>query len=54
MPATGTVVLNEELADYKRINPERAKYWPAATGLALRDWLIQRGYQPGVMELPKL
>jgi hypothetical protein len=54
VPATGSIVLNDELADYKRIDPSRAKYWPAATGLALRDWLIQRGYQPGVMELPKL
>lgn len=54
VPATGTIVLNDELADYKRIAPDRARYWPAATGLALRDWLIQQGYQPQAMELPKL
>ncbi|HET8694754.1 MAG: NUDIX domain-containing protein [Burkholderiales bacterium] len=54
VPATGTIVLGDELADYKRIAPQRARYWPAATGLALRDWLVGRGYQPEAMELPKL
>lgn len=54
VPATGEIVLNEELVDYKRIEPAKARYWPAATGLALRDWLITQGYQPGALELPKL
>ncbi|MGE5453499.1 MAG: NUDIX domain-containing protein [Acidobacteriota bacterium] len=54
VPATGTVTLGDELADYKRIDPARARYWPSSTGLALRDWLVQRGHQPEAMELPKL
>ncbi|TAK97669.1 MAG: NUDIX domain-containing protein [Aquabacterium sp.] len=54
VPATGEIVLNEELVDYKRIEPAKARYWPAATGLALRDWLIMQGHQPEALELPKL
>lgn len=54
VPATGTIVLNEELVDYKRIEPARARYWPAATGLALRDWLVSQGHQPEAFDLPKL
>lgn len=52
--ATGTIVLNEELVDYKRIDPAKARYWPAATGLALRDWLLSQGHTPQATELPKL
>lgn len=54
VPATGTIVLNEELVDYKRIEPAKARYWPAATGLALRDWLVSQGHSPQALELPKL
>lgn len=54
VPATGEVRLNEELSDYRRIEPAKARYWPAATGLALRDWLISQGHTPEAMELPKL
>lgn len=53
VPATGTIVLGDELADYKRIPPERARYWPVATGLALRDWLVSRGLNPRAMDLPQ-
>jgi NADH pyrophosphatase NudC (nudix superfamily) len=42
VPAAGTVVLNEELADYRRIAPERLKAWDFGTGLALADWLARR------------
>jgi len=52
--ATGTVVLNEELVDYRRIDFDKATYWPAATGLALRDWLVSLGHTPEVVDLPKL
>ena len=41
--------LNEELAEYRRVPPAQARYWPAATGLALRDWLLRSGYQPEAM-----
>lgn len=47
----GEIVLNEELAEYIRVPPERARYWPAATGLALRDWLQAHGHAPEMIEL---
>ena len=47
--ATGEIRLNEELAEYRRVPPAQARYWPAATGLALRDWLLRSGYQPEAM-----
>jgi NADH pyrophosphatase NudC (nudix superfamily) len=54
VPAEGSIVLGEELAEYRHVEPAAAKYWPAATGLALRDWLRSRGYEPQVMDLPSL
>jgi len=54
VPATGEIVLNEELVDYKRIEPAKARYWPSSTGFALRDWLIRQGHAPEAMDLPKL
>ncbi|TJY58219.1 NUDIX domain-containing protein [Sinimarinibacterium sp. CAU 1509] len=48
----GEIVLNEELSEFKRIAPASARYWPAATGLALRDWLLAQGHDPQPMELP--
>ena len=54
VPATGVIELSSELVDYKRIPPEKARYWPAATGLALRDWLVASGHTPQAMDLPKL
>lgn len=52
--ARGEVALNEELVDYKRIEPAKARYWPSSTGLALRDWLVSQGHNPQAMDLPKL
>lgn len=49
----GQIVLGEELSEYIRVPFDRARYWPAATGLALRDWLRGRGHDPQVIELPK-
>jgi NAD+ diphosphatase len=46
VPATGTITLNEELDDYKHVSFERCRVWPSGTGLALRDWLRSRGYEP--------
>ena len=46
VPAEGTVSLNEELAEWQHVPFAEATYWPAATGLALRDWLQGRGYAP--------
>ncbi|WP_028081160.1 NUDIX domain-containing protein [Solimonas soli] len=46
VPAEGVVTLNEELAEWKHVPFGEADYWPAATGLALRDWLRSRGFEP--------
>ncbi len=52
--ATGTVKLNEELADWKHVPFEKIRYWPAGTGYALRDWLRTKGFDPQPMDLPRL
>lgn len=54
VPASGVITLGDELADYKRIPPERLRYWPEGTGPALRDWALSRGFEPQPMELPAL
>lgn len=54
VPATGTVKLNEELADWKHVAYDRAQFWPAGTGYALRDWLRDMGFDPQPMGLPKI
>jgi len=53
VPATGTVKLNEELADWKHVAFEDIQYWPAGTGYAVRDWLRGKGYDPQPMAWPK-
>lgn len=40
--ATGDIVLNEELDDYKVIRAEKLKPWNMGTGLVIEDWLKQR------------
>jgi NADH pyrophosphatase NudC (nudix superfamily) len=42
VPAVGTVRLNEELADIRRIAPEKLRPWDFGTGLAVADWLKRR------------
>lgn len=49
VPATGTVKLNEELADYRHEVFDQARYWEAGTGYALRDWLRGKGYEPALV-----
>lgn len=44
--ADGDIHLGEELAEYRRIAPEKLRPWSGATGAAVRDWLIGRGLQP--------
>ena len=41
--ARGEIVLNEELAEYRLIAPEKLRPWPQGTGPALRDWLLGLG-----------
>jgi NADH pyrophosphatase NudC (nudix superfamily) len=52
--ASGVITLGDELADYRRIAPEKLRYWPVGTGPALRDWARSRGHDPQPMDLPKL
>jgi NADH pyrophosphatase NudC (nudix superfamily) len=40
--ADGQIVLNEELAEFRLIEPERLKAWDFGTGFAVRDWLLAR------------
>jgi NADH pyrophosphatase NudC (nudix superfamily) len=43
--ATGTIALGEELAEYRRVAPERLRPWRRATGLAVADWMRARGLE---------
>ncbi|HEX4896439.1 MAG TPA: ADP-ribose pyrophosphatase, partial [Solimonas sp.] len=52
--AEGEVRLGEELAEYKHVDFDKARYWPTATGLALRDFLRGRGFEPEAFEFPSL
>lgn len=40
--ASGQIVLNEELAEYRVVAPEKLRPWDFGTGLAVRDWLLRR------------
>jgi NAD+ diphosphatase len=40
--ASGTLVLGDELAGFKRVPPEKLRAWDFGTGLAVRDWLLRR------------
>lgn len=50
--AAGEIKLNQELADYRRIKPEKLRPWRAATGLALADWMTSRGLKFEWMDFP--
>lgn len=41
--ATGAVKLGRELAEYRRIKPEKLRPWRRATGFAVADWMRSRG-----------
>lgn len=41
--ARGEIVLNEELAAYRLVEPKDLQPWDAGTGWALRDWMKRRG-----------
>ena len=51
--ANGTVRLSGELADYRLIEPAKLRPWPAATGLALADWMRARGLPVEFMDLQR-
>jgi NAD+ diphosphatase len=52
--AEGQIVLGEELVEYRKLPPEQLRPWPAATGLALRDWMLGRGLTPLPFEFEAL
>ena len=51
--AEGTVQLSQELVDYRLIEPAKVRPWPAATGLALADWMRARGLPVEFMDLQR-
>ncbi len=42
VPASGSIVLNEELAEFRLVSPEKLQPWDFGTGLAVRDWLKRK------------
>ncbi len=40
--AVGEICLNEELAEFRLIAPDKLRAWDYGTGFAVRDWLLQR------------
>ncbi len=46
--AEGTITLGEELADYKRVAPEKLRPWPTGTGQAVSDWLAARHHSASI------
>ena len=53
VPATGTVILNEELDDVRHLPLHECRAWSSGTGLALRDWLRSKGIEPPMLEFTK-
>lgn len=53
VPANGTVALNEELDDFRHVAPAECKAWSGGTGLALRDWLRSRGFEPPMLDMSR-
>lgn len=49
--ASGAVRLNEELAEYRLLEPAKVKPWPRGTGHALADWMRARGLTVEFMSL---
>lgn len=47
------IVLDDELDDFRIMPFSKAKYWPAGTGYALRDFLSAKGYHPAMLEFNK-
>ena len=52
--ASGTIALNEELAELRLIAPERLRPWRAGTGYAMADWMRARGLPVAFIERPSV
>jgi len=50
--ASGTIALNEELAEFRLVAPERLRPWRAGTGYAMADWMQARGLEVEFIDLP--
>jgi NAD+ diphosphatase len=50
VPAQGTIRLNDELDDFRHVRLQECKTWSTGTGLALRDWLRSKGFEPPMLE----
>jgi NAD+ diphosphatase len=50
VPANGTITLNDELDDFRRVPLQECKVWSTGTGLALRDWLRSKGFEPRMLK----
>jgi NAD+ diphosphatase len=51
VPANGTITLNEELDAFVHVPLHECKAWTGGTGLALRDWLRSKGFEPEMVEI---
>jgi NAD+ diphosphatase len=50
--AEGTIVLGEELAEFRLLEPARVRPWPIGTGFAVADWMRARGLPVEFLPLP--
>ena len=50
--ASGSIELNEELAEYRLVKPERLKPWRAGTGMAVAEWMRARGLPVEFVDRP--
>jgi len=53
VPAHGTITLNDELDEFRHVPLQECKAWTSGTGLALRDWLRSKGFEPPMLEVLK-
>lgn len=50
--ATGVIRLNEELVDYRLVEPHELQPWRRGTGLAMADWMRRRGLEVRFRDFP--
>lgn len=48
----GTIVLGEELAEVRLLEPAQVRPWPIGTGFAVADWMRARGLPVEFLPLP--
>ncbi|MEO8938223.1 MAG: NUDIX domain-containing protein [Burkholderiaceae bacterium] len=50
--ASGTIALNEELAEFRLVAPHRLRPWRAGTGYAVADWMRARNLEVEFVDPP--